>query len=29
MNWKTGRNEKYKYFNEEKLGLDEKEIQAL
>ena len=25
MNWKTSRNEKYKYFNEEKLSLGEKE----
>ena len=25
MNWKTSRNEKHKYFNEEKLALGEKE----
>ena len=25
MNWKTSRNEKHKYFNEEKLVLGEKE----
>ena len=25
MNWKTSRNEKYKYFNEEKLAVGENE----
>ena len=25
MNWKTNRNKKHKHFNEEKLGLGEKE----
>ena len=25
MNWKTSRNEKHKYFNEEKLALGERE----
>ena len=25
MNWKTSRNEKHKYFNEEKLALGEKD----